>query len=273
MPLRFQPVTLGSPEFHSAEVGSLRVTDARFPPLLALAPHVHERPIVAVLLEGSWREVMCGRTHECLPTTVITEPAGERHANYFEEAGARVLVVEADPSAQELLRPCARLLETPQCRADGLVAAIARRAAAELRAEDDASRLALEGLALELLAAATRQRQSQAERRAPKPWLRRAQDLMHDRFHERLRLTEVATAVGVHPAHLARVFRSHFGLSLGAYQRQLRLGWAAQELLKADQPLSRLAVRAGFADQSHFTRAFKGYAGVTPARYRRTRAR
>ncbi len=33
-------------------------------------------------------------------------------------------------------------------------------------------------------------------------------------------------------------------------------------------PLNVIAQRAGFADQSHFTRLFKQYVGTTPARYR-----
>ena len=50
------PVTMGSPEFVTMELGPFRVSEARFPPSLVLAPHVHERPIVAVIIEGSWEQ-------------------------------------------------------------------------------------------------------------------------------------------------------------------------------------------------------------------------
>jgi AraC-like DNA-binding protein len=50
--------------------------------------------------------------------------------------------------------------------------------------------------------------------------------------------------------------------------RRLRVEWAASRLVSSDTPLSRLALEAGFVDQSHFTRAFKGRFGITPARYR-----
>jgi AraC family transcriptional regulator len=78
----------------------------------------------------------------------------------------------------------------------------------------------------------------------------------------------VASAIGVHPAYLARVFKAHHGVSVGEYGRRLRLAWAASEIARSDTPLATVAIRAGFADQSHFTRLFKRHVGITPARYR-----
>ncbi len=107
-------------------------------------------------------------------------------------------------------------------------------------------------------------------RRTP-PWLHRAQELLHDRFADSLRTGEIAKEVAVHPAHLARAFRGCFGVSMGAYVRRLRLEWAAMKLAHSERSLAELALAAGFADQSHFTRAFKRYSGLTPRAYRRTR--
>ena len=47
----------------------------------------------------------------------------------------------------------------------------------------------------------------------------------------------------------------------------------ARERMHADRPLVEVACDAGFADQAHFTRAFKAAFGLTPARYRALRAR
>jgi AraC-like DNA-binding protein len=205
-----------------------------------------------------------------LPGTVLTEPAGERHDNRFQQAGARVLVIEPDPTAADLWRSCRRLFDEAGAREDARIAGLARRAAAELHAPDDAAPLALEGLAFEILAAAAR------NRRLPDgswpSWLARAQELLHDRALDRLRLTQLAALVGVHPATLARLFRARFRTSVGAYQRQLRLEWAGRRLSETQDTLAHIALKAGFADQSHFTRAFTRYAGMSPGRYRQTRA-
>ena len=94
---------------------------------------------------------------------------------------------------------------------------------------------------------------------------------MHARFREPLRLADVAREADVHPGHLARAFRQHFRMTLGSYVRTLRLEWVTTELLRSDESLASIALAAGFADQSHLTRAFKLYCGLTPQVYRRTR--
>ena len=146
---------------------------------------------------------------------------------------------------------------------------LAWRLAGELRASDAAAPLAAEGFALELLAATSRETR-RAELRVGRPpaWLCSAEDLLRARIGACVGLGELAEEVGVHPTHLARVFRAHYGVSVGEYGRCLRLAWAAAEVARGDTPLATIATQAGFADQSHFTRLFKHYVGTTPARYR-----
>jgi AraC family transcriptional regulator len=129
--------------------------------------------------------------------------------------------------------------------------------------------LAVEGAALEILVAAARPVGRDALPRRPPAWLKRVVDLLQARFLDGLRLPEVAREAGVHPVHLTRVFRAHHGVSLGAYVRGLRLDWAATRLAGSRSTLGDIALEAGFADQSHFTRMFKRHTGSTPGQFRR----
>jgi AraC family transcriptional regulator len=266
--MTFVPVTLGSPRFHTVEVDSLLITDAWFPPLLTLPPHVHERPCFAVMLDGSFDVLFTRRVHKCTPAVGIIEPAGERHGNQVERAGAHVLVVQPDPAREELLRHCGGLMDRVECLRDAHLALLGRRLSHEIQEPDTSSPLVLEACALELLATATRYQAREGRRRRPPRWLLRAQELLHARFNDRLGAAEVAGAVGVHPVHLARSFRAHFGKSMGVYVRALRLEWAARRLSRTNDSLAAIAVAAGFSDQSHFSRSFKRFTGLTPARYR-----
>jgi AraC family transcriptional regulator len=128
--------------------------------------------------------------------------------------------------------------------------------------------LALEGLALEILAEASRDGSPDRECTAPR-WLIRARDLLHDRFREDLSLVEIAGAVGVHPVHFARTFRRHFRLTAGEYMRRLRVDFASRMLATTDRPLATIALESGFADQSHFTKTFRRQMKMTPGEFRR----
>jgi AraC family transcriptional regulator len=147
--------------------------------------------------------------------------------------------------------------------------ATARRIQRELAAPDTATPLALEALVLELLASAAREATAAPGSALP-GWLRDVVALLHERFAEPgLELRRLADVAGVHPVSLSRAFRRHLGRTPGAYLRGLRLEQAARELERSERPLSEVAAAAGFADQSHFTRAFRAAFGATPGEWRR----
>lgn len=137
----------------------------------------------------------------------------------------------------------------------------------EFRAGDAAAALTVEGLVLETLGAAAR-RMTRCQSPARPEWLRRARDFIHEHFAAGVSLTGLAASVEVHPSHLTRMFRRHYGCSVGDYVRRLRLEYAAHELIASDQPLAEIAAAAGFYDQSHFTHTFKSHLKMTPAEYR-----
>ena len=263
------PVTMGSPRFRSMALDGFDLVEAWFPPREYLARHTHDRACVATMLEGSFDLTMAGRVLPCPSAAVATEPAGERHANRMGAAGAHVVVIQPDPHRGDLLRPFATLLDRPSHRHHAGIAAAAARLSREFDLPDDLASLAAEAAVLEILVVLARV--AREAERAPPPWLLRAREVVHAGFRDPLRIADLALEADVHPGHLARAFRQHFRMTLGSYVRNLRLEWVATRLLSSEESLASLALAAGFADQSHLTRAFKRYSGLTPRAYRRIR--
>ena len=99
-------------------------------------------------------------------------------------------------------------------------------------------------------------------------WLERARRLLHETSDVAGCLRGIACEVGVHPVHLSRAFRHHYGTTMIRYRRDLRIRHACEAMRRTEHSLSRIAVAAGFADHAHFTRVFKQVNGVTPSQYR-----
>ena len=83
--------------------------------------------------------------------------------------------------------------------------------------------------------------------------------------------TELEAVTGLTRYDLARQFRLMFGTSPYRYLLMRRLELARQQI-HVGRLLADVAGETGFADQAHFTRAFKAAFGLTPARYRALRA-
>jgi AraC family transcriptional regulator len=134
---------------------------------------------------------------------------------------------------------------------------------------DTAWLLSIEGLVLELIAEASRAGANDPLDKSPR-WLGEAEEFLRSNFSEPFDLGDLAKVVGVHPVHLARVFRRQKGCTIGEYVRHLRLDFAQRQLSETENSLSDIAAAAGFADHSHLTRTFKRYLGLTPSKYRKT---
>ena len=102
-------------------------------------------------------------------------------------------------------------------------------------------------------------------------WLIQAKDMIRARYAEPLSLSDVATAVGIHPVRLARAFRSVYRCSVGEFIRQIRIESACEAMLSGETSLSEAGLSVGFADQAHFARTFKRIVGMTPGQFRASR--
>ena len=254
-------------------MGGFLVSDLRFAPDAWLPPHVHDRASLAVMLEGSFDLGITGRVLACESGSVAAEPVEERHSNRVGRGGAHVLALQPEPGAANRLGPCAALFDQVGYARHSPAAVLAWKLVRELRAPDNMTLLAAEGLALEMVAVALREDRALRLGRLAPAWLTRVRDCLHGRFLDPPSIAELAHDANVHPDYLARAFRIWFGHPIGQYMRRLRLDWAAQRLAATSLSIVQIALDAGFADQSHFTRAFKRYIGVAPGDYRRSLAR
>lgn len=78
----------------------------------------------------------------------------------------------------------------------------------------------------------------------------------------------LAHAAGMSRSSLTRHFRNKLGTTPTAFVQRARLTEAAALLRATDLPVKAVAATTGFADRSHFSRAFTQAFGADPSRYR-----
>jgi AraC family transcriptional regulator len=250
-------------------IGPFGLTEARYQPGLRTGWHFHASSAFCAVLSGGYVERFRGHTLACPARTVVFRPAEIEHLDEIDSRGATCFFVEPAPSWQ--------LDAFEGTFGTGAACTIARgsanwllaQARDEMRHNDSATPLALDGIMHLLLAECVRSSQPSSVGCAP--WLRRARDLLSDRFAHPPTLGELARECGVHPAYLATAFRRAFRSTVGEYVRSLRVEAAERMLARSGRSLAQVALDAGFADQSHLTRVFRRATGLTPKEYRTLR--
>lgn len=198
--------------------------------------------------------------------TVRYLPAGEPHEVYFP-LGSTCLQLEIESSIIDLAAEQGRPLECPGEIDDARAMQLGARLHRELFASDDLSQLDVEGVALQLLLVGEPAQRAR-RRDAPSPWVLRIGQQLRDELATRFALEAIAGSVGRHPVQVSRQFHRHFGCTLSEYVRRARVARAQELLRHTVLRISDIALACGFADQSHFTTAFRRVTGVPPGRYR-----
>ena len=96
--------------------------------------------------------------------------------------------------------------------------------------------------------------------------VRRTKQHLNERYAEHVSLQDLAQLTGLSPYHLHRSFCRKIGMPPHAYQLHVRIT-QARSLLRSGRSISETASVVGFVDQSHFSRHFKKFTGVTPGQY------
>ena len=104
--------------------------------------------------------------------------------------------------------------------------------------------------------------------------LRAPVDYISQRFASPISVEALASACNMSVSALERRFRKHLGKTPRQYIVEVRLDNARQLLLETEKPIGTIALETGFADHSHFTRAFNRHFGESPrqARNRQTQS-
>ena len=90
--------------------------------------------------------------------------------------------------------------------------------------------------------------------------------------HGQVSIAAIARAIGWSERHLINRFRTYFGVRPKETARRLRFSHAFNLVTThSTGDLSAIAAQAGFSDQSHMTREFQAFCGLTPGVVRTAR--
>lgn len=252
--------------------GRVRLVEHNWPGDVSTPGEHRDAAHICFLAHGAIEERRPHSTVWRVAPSVRVSPPGDEHACCYGNVGGRCLVIEpmallggddGVPSPNE-----------PTIVQDHRIVELAARVYTELRADSphSVSGLVIESIALEVLAQSARWERPRADRRPP-AWLAQLQDYLASDLASVPDLVTLAAIAGVHRVHVARAFRDHLGCTVGDYVRRLRVRCACELLTATAVPLTDVAMRAGFFDQSHMTRVVKQFLGVTPASLRRATGR
>ncbi len=250
------------------ELLSASYRDQRF------VPHTHDYAVLATTERGEAVGVSPTGPEHFLSGSVLLIPPNVVHA--ARSVGATPWEYRAIYLSREryeaLVEPARREHAVPAAvvHQDAQLAGRVRALHHDLDGDVDGAAVgsAIEALMRDLESVLERaHRPAAADARGMSVMVAHAKALIDGAPARRWSLTALAETCRVSPFHLCRAFSRQVGSSPYAYALQRRVD-SARALLRTERTISTVAHTLGFADHSHFTRAFLQVFGITPHDYR-----
>jgi AraC-like DNA-binding protein len=98
--------------------------------------------------------------------------------------------------------------------------------------------------------------------------VRTVQKYIGEHYREEIRLSTLASLVGMTPVSFSRFFRLRTGKTLSDYIIDIRLGYATRLLVDSTHTVSEICYDCGFNNLSNFNRIFKKKKSCSPKEFR-----
>ncbi len=221
--------------------------------------HAHSNAYLSILLSGQYSETTRDSQKIISPSNVLYRPARHKHKNQFMVEKTKCLNIEFGPKWFEKHGMDAKKIK-PQIKnvqdhiwVLGLLIDFLKQRKIDF----------FEELLMQLIT-------SDEKISIPlrKPWLGKLVRILDNEIEKNHSLHSLSERVFVHPNYMSRVFKQHFGITIGQYQMERKMNNATKKLFKERISIAQIALDCGFFDEPHFIRTFKAYNRITPHQFR-----
>lgn len=226
--------------------------------------HYHGNPLFSFVLDGNFTERTSKREYIRQSGTLLFQDWQEAHANSSSKAHT-IFYVELKKNWVDRNIGRDKLVAGHMDIQHSLIKVIFHQIYKTAKIGGPQAQLAVEEQlvrAFDLLSPTKRKGHP-----TPK-WIYLVAEILHDMPGEKLTLDDLSVRLQVHPGHLCRYFRKHFGCTISEYLRMIKLEKALNLIQNSKYSMTEIAFICGFADQSHFIRCFKAITHVSPFQYR-----
>lgn len=97
----------------------------------------------------------------------------------------------------------------------------------------------------------------------------KVEQYIKEHYFEDICLNDLAKLTNMTAVSFSRFFKLHTGRTVSEYLIDIRLGYAAHELVNSNSPTAEIAYACGFNNLSNFNRLFKKYRSMSPSEFKR----
>lgn len=221
--------------------------------------HAHSNAYLSILLSGRYAETTRDSQKIIAPSHTLYRPAHHTHKNQFITERTKCLNIEFGPEwfdkherDAKKIKPQIKNIQNHPLVLQLLIDFLQSRKIDFF-----------EELLLQLI---TGEEQGSSPLR--KPWLDKLVRILDNEMELNPSLSTLSQRVFVHPNYMCRVFKEHFGMTIGQYLMELKIKRATKKLFVECIPIAQIAADCGFFDESHFIKTFKACHRITPHQFR-----
>lgn len=248
-------------EMATAECSSFSIERIQIAERLLVPAHAHDGRHLLIITKGTLVESFEGGDAELREGTIRFSPNSETHRIRIEQVPFSCLVISVREGASSPFPNSAGHEIAQDLLMD------ANDIHAQMTDASPGALLSVSASTSSLLARAHQVALYRSVLDVP-AWLIEVRKALSERASQPVRLDAVAQEAGVHPAHLSRAFRLHFGITPREFLRNVRLASAIDAFRHSSSTLSAIAADCGFADHAHLTRTARAEFGRTPSALR-----